>query len=710
MASAFDASVTLEDVFVVVSAKRVPLAPELAGYLLLEIVDGADGSGGEIDPRSVFIGEEGSVALVRRRRDPATALDAEASARGILRRLLEASGSQTPALAATVRRKSGGGLRALAIEVESALIPVNRAAGRRALARLAREVRRVTMGVGRNATVPASTRTGEPPQVAPSRQEPAEPSIEARPRQPEVEPEPEPFEDDPRTLARGAADAVVPAADAQAPRSHPTPNPLPDPTRPPQRAAASRAQPMKPRALTPMPPPAGFSAADEPTLARKAESLFGRDEVDSLLATFEVSQVGDEKGVSRELKAMADLEPTPAPPSPRQVASLVEAVPPKQSAASPDLPAGTGPGRQASTRDKSEAQAAAKRAPGDGALDDGGVEELLQMVSARPPAVQPAEPRSPPVARDPTPLVSLPSGPPEIAPEPSAPTPSLRESPGLPPVAPARPHLPAVAPAVPGGHAEEDRVFRKAPGRAERSGLPGFAPEPRFERPRAPKTGFAMTLLALAVLATGVAAVYKLRPDFFSGRGRVTPTPSAPVGPEAPRCKATLIASDVPPGAEVLLRVGQAPTDVERLPVGIRLEFVGTAEGYAPRRAIVPPNAPWDKGPDGKPRFELAMQLDPSKKPGVVDSWPPGEAGANVGGEGSPGTVRIVTTPRGSEVWLLVGMGPEARIERLKCDADVDVLVAGPTTLRKRLRASVAQIAAAPLDESQTHVIKLSAR
>ena len=42
MASALDGSVTLEDVFAVVAAKRVPLAPELAGYLILEIVDGAD--------------------------------------------------------------------------------------------------------------------------------------------------------------------------------------------------------------------------------------------------------------------------------------------------------------------------------------------------------------------------------------------------------------------------------------------------------------------------------------------------------------------------------------------------------------------------------------------------------------------------------------------------------------------------------------------
>ena len=39
--SALESSITLEDVFVVVGAKRVPLAPELAGYLALEIAEGA---------------------------------------------------------------------------------------------------------------------------------------------------------------------------------------------------------------------------------------------------------------------------------------------------------------------------------------------------------------------------------------------------------------------------------------------------------------------------------------------------------------------------------------------------------------------------------------------------------------------------------------------------------------------------------------------
>jgi len=104
---------------------------------------------------------------VKPKRDAPTG-DAEASIRAALARLLEASGSQTPALSAASKRKSGTGLAALAEELEAALIPVNRAAGRRALARLAREVKRVTLGVGRNAmpsssdSAPIARRTSSP--------------------------------------------------------------------------------------------------------------------------------------------------------------------------------------------------------------------------------------------------------------------------------------------------------------------------------------------------------------------------------------------------------------------------------------------------------------------------------------------------------------------------------------------------------------------
>ncbi|MGH7268858.1 MAG: hypothetical protein ACREJ3_00375, partial [Polyangiaceae bacterium] len=162
-----ESSVTLDELFSVLGTRRIPLAPELAGYLVLEIAERADAAGGDIDPKSVFVSEEGTVALVKARGEN-RAGDAERSLRSVLAMLLDASGSQTPGLAGVSRRKSGAGLRALAGELESALIPVNRSAGRRALARLARDIRRVTLGVGRNAlpstsdALASSRRTSQP--------------------------------------------------------------------------------------------------------------------------------------------------------------------------------------------------------------------------------------------------------------------------------------------------------------------------------------------------------------------------------------------------------------------------------------------------------------------------------------------------------------------------------------------------------------------
>lgn len=222
-----------------------------------------------------------------------------------------------------------------------------------------------------------------------------------------------------------------------------------------------------------------------------------------------------------------------------------------------------------------------------------------------------------------------------------------------------------------------------------------------------------MAVLTLFVLIAGAFAVWKMNPAFFTGHKK--PIPSASVAtqtlPPAPRCKVALVVSDVPANAEILLRMGQSPLDVERMPVGTRLEFVATAEGYAPRRAIIKAESTWDKGPDGKPRIDVPIQLDPSKaKPGSIDPWPAAEPGSQVGGSGSPGTVHVVANVRGSEVWLLAGLGPEARIEQLRCDSDIDVLLAGPSTLRKRLHVGDKDVAAAPSDSQGNKVIGVSAK
>jgi hypothetical protein len=216
-----------------------------------------------------------------------------------------------------------------------------------------------------------------------------------------------------------------------------------------------------------------------------------------------------------------------------------------------------------------------------------------------------------------------------------------------------------------------------------------------FREPRAPRTGLAMLVLTLFVLVAGGIAVWMFKPAFFTGKKR--PVASASV--------------NAVPNAEILLRMGQAPLDVERMPVGTRLEFVATAEGYAPRRAVIKAESPWDKAPDGKPRIDVPIQLDPTKaKAGSVDPWPVAEPGSQVGGSGAPGTVHVVSNVRGAEVWLLAGLGPEARIEQLRCDGDIDVLLAGPPQLRKRLHVGEKEIQAATPDTQGNRVVSVSAK
>jgi hypothetical protein len=550
-----ESSVTLEDVFAVVSARRVPLAPELAGYLVLEVTDNADPTGGEVDPKSVYVGEEGTVALVKPKREAATG-DAEASIRGALARLLEASGSQTPALAAASRRRSGAGLPALAEELEAALIPVNRAAGRRALARLAREVKRVTLGVGRNA-LPSSS-------DAPS--------------------------------SRRGASADLPVATARSPeRVFPAEE---EPT-------TARGQ-IPPELLKKATPPHG-EASELPTLQFEPRGPTpSESDVDSLIDRFSVPE--SVQVHARELKVIAGIEPTP--PVPAISPGNIRVEPPEAAA-----PEGSD------------------------------VDALLGLEGREAKALDPVKPaaRSSPRAS-------------------RASVPDERQLPTQP-----------------------SEIRRRA----------SAASLPQVKRGRGPGFG---VVIALGLVGAGAYAVWRLAPSIVGGHAQEQPpaTNTMPSAAPATVCKRTIIVSEVPPHAEVLLREGQAPVDVRHLPVGIHLEFVATAEGFAPKRLIVAENASWDNGADGVPRLETAVQLDKSKaRPGGVDLWPPPDPGSGGHGRGQPGTVRVVATPRGAEVWMLVGGSPEAQIIEDSCEQEAEVLVAGPTTLRKRLHAAASDFTSA---------------
>src|SRR5690606_11480593 len=89
---------------------------------------------------SAELGEDGGVRLLAG--EPASDSEAERQLRALLAELLQAASSLTPALVRASRQVPLSGLAGFVAELESALIPVNRAAGRRALARLARETSR----------------------------------------------------------------------------------------------------------------------------------------------------------------------------------------------------------------------------------------------------------------------------------------------------------------------------------------------------------------------------------------------------------------------------------------------------------------------------------------------------------------------------------------------------------------------------------------
>jgi hypothetical protein len=338
-------------------------------------------------------------------------------------------------------------------------------------------------------------------------------------------------------------------------------------------------------------------AASAPTSAgqgdeskREPEASFdeagdGTSHVDALIATFGVSAGGDDRH-TRALKAMADVEPTPPPPSEHAPAPGVDSI-------------------------------------------DSDLESLLASSA----------------------------------------------------------HSPS-----PASMAPNDAVLRhQSPNRPfmARTGQPDEA-----SRWRGPAIAVSVAMAAIAVGAYGVFRPRSREADGASAEGGVVkggdiPATRVPAIAAPKACRGTLIVSNVPPPAEVLLRLGQSPVDIERMPVGARLELVATAEGFAPRRVVVPAGANWDVGVDGKPRFEAAVQLDKSRaQPGTNDPWPPGEPGTEVGGSGPPGTLHVVASPRGAEIWMVEGVGPEARIEGASCSDGADVLLAGPTSYRKRLHVS----------------------
>ncbi|WP_437670987.1 hypothetical protein [Sorangium sp. So ce131] len=137
------ACVTLEEVIEAAHARCASLAPETSGYLALAVSDATSRLPLQIEDRAVLLTTEGTVT-VRSRGEPVAPVEAARLLRDLLARLLAASAGSVPNLAATARARPEPDRDPVAVarELEAALIPVNRNAARRALARLARETLR----------------------------------------------------------------------------------------------------------------------------------------------------------------------------------------------------------------------------------------------------------------------------------------------------------------------------------------------------------------------------------------------------------------------------------------------------------------------------------------------------------------------------------------------------------------------------------------
>jgi hypothetical protein len=163
-------TVTLDEVLAAAAVRAASLVPETSGYLVLAIGDATARLPFRVEDAAVTLTTEGSVVVARGARVVPPAESARVL-RDMLARLLARSVGTMPGLAAAARpRDAERGSEAVIAELEAALVPVNRAAARRALARLARETLRAKeMGKLRRrpATLPPPVEAAPPPRVEP---------------------------------------------------------------------------------------------------------------------------------------------------------------------------------------------------------------------------------------------------------------------------------------------------------------------------------------------------------------------------------------------------------------------------------------------------------------------------------------------------------------------------------------------------------------
>jgi len=331
-------SVTLNEVIAAAGVRAASLVPETSGYLALAVADASSRLPFRLEDPMVSLTTEGTVKVARGN----TVIAPDESARrmrDMLARLLAHSIGSAPALAAASRPRgeSPEGVDGFIRELEAALVPVNRAAARRALARLAREtararhagrLRRRRSRRAEEEAVDPSKGTNPPARStpaavgSPSLTAPALPSSQVAWTEPDlarlddqgVDVE---FSDQPN-LVVDAEDARL-ASDGQIPTG-------PQLSLWEEAPTTIDAQVDLVAEPAPTQVPAGHARG-----ARAPFSLgVAKSDVDDLLSRFAVSELTTPEGIEKTraaLKKLAGLEPTPPPPTAHELRRLTGRAP-----------------------------------------------------------------------------------------------------------------------------------------------------------------------------------------------------------------------------------------------------------------------------------------------------------------------------------------------------------------------------------------------
>ncbi len=171
------ATLTLDRVLAAAARRRAPVSIETAGYIALAVADVLAAAPAVVLPAHVHLTHDGDVMLRGARRGDEHA--SAQSVRALLAELLTVAVGASPALTSAARRTTHHSLEALIEELEAGLIPVNRAAARRAIGRLAREVERSGVEVPANRVAPPAAISSKPRRPEPPRpRSPAPPPLE----------------------------------------------------------------------------------------------------------------------------------------------------------------------------------------------------------------------------------------------------------------------------------------------------------------------------------------------------------------------------------------------------------------------------------------------------------------------------------------------------------------------------------------------------